>query len=110
MTDSTNEGPAAPISAERNKDTNIEAGHKATERKLAQFGPDELKRAGHQAAWTKAHPDADKASNEHLREKVYSVLAMDQARRFANWQKAHPTRCHNENPHAWSRTKLNETI
>lgn len=75
-------------------------GDKAYEYRIAQYGPDEQKRAGRQAAWTKQ--GRDKAANPHLRENVYSLVDLERAKRFAIWHAENPTRSHSENPHSWS--------
>jgi hypothetical protein len=42
--------------AQRSRADKVEDGRKGAVRKIAQYGPDELNRAGRQAAWTKQHP------------------------------------------------------
>lgn len=110
MTSNMDEVLASLMSADESKAKRSNASKKANARKVVQFGPDELSRASKQAGWTTAHPDADKAANEFLREKVYSVASMEQARRFDIWQQANLIRPYDENPYAWSGTKLTETI
>ena len=66
--------------AQRSRADKVEDGRKAAARKLAQYGPDELNRAGRQAAWTKQHPGRNKSENPYLREKIYQPTDLDRAK------------------------------
>ena len=77
-------------------------GHKAYEYRIAQYGPDEQKRAGQQADWTRRHPELDKRDNPYVRDKVYSEARRQRAEQFAAWQSANVNRSHADNPYAWS--------
>jgi len=64
---------------------NKEAGHKAYETRIAKFGPDEQRRAGRQAAWTKEYGDT--AENPHTREISYPAADRDRWKKFDTWKK-----------------------
>jgi hypothetical protein len=77
--------------AQRSRADKVEVGRKAAARKIAQHGPDELSRAGRQAAWTKQHPGRDKSENPYLREKIYQSTDLDRAKNFKAGAKTIPT-------------------
>ena len=84
----------------RSKANKVADGIKATQTKIAQFGPSEPSRAAAQRAWTTAHPNRSRSENPCTREKVYSVDARARADRFLAWRKANPGKPDAENPHA----------
>jgi hypothetical protein len=89
--------------AQRSKADKIEDGHKATARKIAQYGPDEPNRAARQAGWTKQHPGQEKSENPHLREKVSAPADFERVKEFDAWAKTHPNESHSENPFSWGK-------
>jgi hypothetical protein len=87
--------------AKRTRASNVVAGKRAYDSRIAQYGPDEQNRAGRQMSWTKENPDRDKSENPHLRDTVYSASEREEATKFAAWAKAHRDKGHSENPHSW---------
>ena len=71
--------------AQRSRADKVEDGRKGAVRKIAQYGPDELNRAGRQAAWTKQHPGRNKSENPYLREKICQPTDLDRAKNFKAW-------------------------
>ena len=86
--------------AQRSRADKVEDGRKAAARKLAQYGPDELNRAGRQAAWTKQHPGRNKSENPYLREKIYEQADFERVKQFNAWAKANPNEPHSDNPYS----------
>jgi hypothetical protein len=95
------------MQTKRSRVDKVRDGHKAHEYRIAQYGPGEQIRAGDQAAWTVRYRGLDKADNPHLRRKVYSIVDLERATRFAEWHKANLTRSHFENPHSWANGRGN---
>jgi hypothetical protein len=89
--------------AQRSRADKVDDGHKGAARKIAQYGPDELNRAGRQAAWTKQHPGRDKSENPYLREKIYEPGDLARAKDFSAWVNAHPGEPPSQNPYSWDK-------
>jgi hypothetical protein len=83
--------------AQRSRADKVEDGRKGAVRKIAQYGPDELNRAGRQAAWTKQHPGRNKSENPYLREKICQPTDLDRAKNFEALANAHPNEPHSQN-------------
>jgi hypothetical protein len=77
--------------AQRSRADKVEDGRKGAVRKIAQYGPDELNRAGRQAAWTKQHPGRNKSENPYVREKICQPTDLDRAKNFEAWPRHIPT-------------------
>jgi hypothetical protein len=92
--------------AQRSRTDKVEDGRKGAVRKIAQYGPNELNRAGRQAAWTKQHPGRNKSENPYLREKIYQPTDLDRAKNFEAWAKAHPNEPHSQNPYSWDKSTM----
>jgi hypothetical protein len=92
--------------AERSRPNKVADGLKATQTKIAQFGPAEPNRAADQAVWTKAHQNEPKSQNPHLRRKVYPPEILARVEKFKAWARAHPGRSDSENPHSWDKHQL----
>jgi hypothetical protein len=89
--------------AERSKANKVADGLKATQTKIAQFGPAEPKRAAAQALWRKAHRNDPQSQNPNLRTKVYPPEVFAEVKKFKTWAKANPGASDTENPHSWDR-------
>jgi hypothetical protein len=89
--------------AQRSKGDKVEDGRKGAARKIAQYGPDELNRAGRQAVWTKQHPARSRSENPYLRQKIYQPTDLDRARNFEAWAKENPNQTHSQNPYSWDK-------
>jgi hypothetical protein len=85
----------------RSRADKIADGHKATQTKIARFGPDEPSRAKAQRDWTIEHQGRPRIENPYIRERVYSAVQMEQAKKHEAWAKANPTKPESENPHSW---------
>jgi hypothetical protein len=88
----------------RSRANKVADGIKATQTKIAMFGPTEPSRAAAQRGWTIANPNSPRSENPHIREKVYSSAVLAQAKRFEAWRKFNPGKPDSENPHAWNET------
>ncbi len=87
----------------RSKINKVADGKKATETKIAQWGPDEIKRAWAQANWTMLHPNSPKSDNPNLRSKVYKEEDFARVQHFKEWAEKYPNRSDIENPHSWDK-------
>ncbi len=76
-------------------------GLKATATKIAQWGPNEPKRAKPQRDWTIAHPTEPRSKNPYIREEVYSREDFARVEKFKEWAKRNPSLGHVANPNCW---------
>ena len=98
------------MATRRSRVDKVQDGHKAYGFRIAQYGPDEQRRAALQAAWTRQHPGRSKVDNPHLREKVYSSADLERAGRFASWRAENSTRSHSMNPYSWTGARQQTSI
>jgi HNH endonuclease len=73
-------------------------GHRANQTKLAQYGPDELRRTKQKRDWTLLNKSRPGSANPYNRENFYRAEELAQAERFESWKNANPDRSHQENP------------
>jgi HNH endonuclease len=73
-------------------------GHRAYQTRIAQFGPDEQKRARQKQKWTRDNKSQPPSENPYSQEKVYPSEELARAERFGRWNEANPDRSHRENP------------
>ena len=76
-------------------------GIKATQTKIAQYGPGEPKRAGEQAVWTKRNPNRPKSENPFLRSTVYTLPERARAEEFRKWKDRNSEKDDSGNPYCW---------
>jgi hypothetical protein len=94
-----------PKMRKRNTIEKIDDGRKAYETRLAQWGPNEQKRAYEQAQWTLMHRrrvDYAPEKNPYLREKVYTREDFARVEKWKRWRKENPTKDLSQNPFSWA--------